>query len=657
VHLEDVGCRRRLRRRREIGQDACVSPGERTAERPERNRRVGRVGQHRLLVLVCAMVTTIAKLRLAGTTEGTNDIGHWRFFASSVHDLGAIGIYSSRFPVPFNHPPLISWWLAGVNAVSAHGLSLRFLIRVPASVADIATALIVFELIRHRRSLNEAAVAGVVVAFTPVLFVISGFHGNTDPVFVMFALLSAYLVVRDRPFGAGVSAAIALSIKLVPVVALPVIAAALLRDRRRLRAATIGFLAVLVPLWGPVVALQWSGFKRNVLDYEGLHPQESRWGIVDFARHTHLPGFVDFLVGPGRGFALAIAAFVPAYLVLRRRGGVAAGVGLSLALFLLLTTNFGMQYLAWAAASVLLLDVWVGTAFNVSAGVLVIVTYTHWTNGFPWDQALAQQLTASQERLGWLSWTVLLVCVVLGVRRLWTLEPTLAEAEQTSLGALECGSSAAFEFSTSTPAPADRRRSGLCDADEVARRVAERAVARSPRLRDRLLEHLRARRSDLLEGGVEVVGAEDRGPERALRDECEQGVALGLRTTAVRLRQHDADLLSGSADGDPAEAVGRDVVADLEAERVPIEDERGVGVVDGDEHGGNGDCHATTVRVAVWRALLRSCSVPSRIACPIRPWRAYAAVGSRPCSRTAERPRDGCGRVRGISTASHRRSR
>jgi len=35
------------------------------------------------------------------------------------------------------------------------------------------------------------------------------------------------------------------------------------------------------------------------------------------------------------------------------------------------------------------------------------------------------------------------------------------------------------------------------------------------------------------------------------------------------------------ADGDPAEAAGRDVVADIEAERVAVEAERGVGVVDG----------------------------------------------------------------------------
>ena len=51
------------------------------------------------------------------------------------------------------------------------------------------------------------------MAVSPVLFVISGFHGNTDPVFVMFALLSVYLLSdRRAPALAGLSIAIALSV-------------------------------------------------------------------------------------------------------------------------------------------------------------------------------------------------------------------------------------------------------------------------------------------------------------------------------------------------------------------------------------------------------------------------------------------------------------
>src|SRR5580698_1572140 len=53
---------------------------------------------------------------------------------------------------------------------------------------------------------------------------------------------------------------------------------------------------------------------------------------------------------------------------------------------------------------------------------------------------------------------------------------------------------------------------------------------------------------------------------------------------SVRLGQDDVEVLPGGADGHPAELARLDVVADLETERVAVEAERGLGVVNGDEH-------------------------------------------------------------------------
>src|SRR5581483_260659 len=81
---------------------------------------------------------------------------------------------------------------------------------------------------------------------------------------------------------------------------------------------------------------------------------------------------------------------------------------------------------------------------------------------------------------------------------------------------------------------------------------------------------------------------------------------------AVRLEQHDVDVLTGGTHGDPAEPSGGDVEAHFEAERVAVEAERGVGVVDRNERRGKGDCHATNIRAPARRVLLRSCSVRAR---------------------------------------------
>src|SRR5690348_10168305 len=93
--------------------------------------------RRRVAVLIVALVTTAGKLALAATTHGTNDVRHWQAFARLVRRLGPVKIYSTHLVPPFNHPPLTSFMLVGINAITTHVSSVSFLIRVPASVADI----------------------------------------------------------------------------------------------------------------------------------------------------------------------------------------------------------------------------------------------------------------------------------------------------------------------------------------------------------------------------------------------------------------------------------------------------------------------------------------------------------------------------------------
>ena len=79
---------------------------------------------------------------------------------------------------------------------------------------------------------------------------------------------------------------------------------------------------------------------------------------------------------------------------------------------------------------------------------------------------------------------------------------------------------------------------------------------------------------------VEVVGVEVDAVQRALRDQRGDRVAVGGAAVQV-VGEDDPDLgLGGGADGDPAELPAGDVVAQLEAERVPVEGQCDVGVMD-----------------------------------------------------------------------------
>src|SRR3954452_16760745 len=134
----------------------------------------------------------------------------------------------------------------------------------------------------------------------------------------------------------------------------------------------------------------------------------------------------------------------------------------------------------------------------------------------------------------------------------------------------------------------------LVDAHHVARRVAEGAVADAVRLLDGFLHDLGSPGLQLLEGAVEGLGGEHDDPVGALRHHLGDGPLLLVGDARIgRWRvQHDRGAgLPGGADGDPAHAAVPDVVADLEAERVAVEGQRGLRVVVGEEGRVDGDVH------------------------------------------------------------------
>jgi len=121
---------------------------------------------------------------------------------------------------------------------------------------------------------------------------------------------------------------------------------------------------------------------------------------------------------------------------------------------------------------------------------------------------------------------------------------------------------------------------GLVDADQVARRVADGEVLGAPELLGRLLHDLGARGAHLLEGGVEVVGVEVDAVQGALGQQGGERVDVGGAAVQV-VGEDDPDVgLGGGADGDPAEVFAGNVVAQFEAERVAVEGQCEVGVMD-----------------------------------------------------------------------------
>src|SRR5438477_5296255 len=138
----------------------------------------------------------------------------------------------------------------------------------------------------------------------------------------------------------------------------------------------------------------------------------------------------------------------------------------------------------------------------------------------------------------------------------------------------------------------------LVDTDEVARGIAEGAVANTIWLRGRHLDDFGAAGLHPREDALEVGSGQDDGGIAALGHHLDDGAALvvgdGAGADTRRVKDDRRAGLVGRADRNPAHPAVSDIVADLEAEGVEVVGERCVrvggreeGRVNGEVHGGH----------------------------------------------------------------------
>lgn len=399
------------------------------------------LGRARWSVVVAGLVALAFKLFIASTTAGTNDVRLFAKFALEIHRVGPVGVYGySVGTMVYNHGPVTSLLLWVFYHLEHWGASFPLLIRMPACFADFVTCLLVFELTRDRLGVRRARWCGIAVALSPVLVGVSGFHGNTDPLFVCLVLASVWLLSsRRRMVAAGVFMGLALCVKTVPVVVVPaLLVAAYKHSRRSLVLFLAGFGAVLVLLWGLPLLEHFQGVKQNVLQYAGVPYRP--WGIPQLASWAGVPrAWLDWWEGPGHNSIVVVSAGLGALLAWRRPRDVAMAVGLSLGTLLLINTASADQYLAWPAAGVFLVEFWSGLVYTLIAGAFLTELYARWSGGFPWGYAQAWYWTNEELAVAAAAWAALAVNVAIGVR------------------AIVVGSGARADDPPAGPAPALRR--------------------------------------------------------------------------------------------------------------------------------------------------------------------------------------------------------
>ncbi|MFE7467360.1 glycosyltransferase family 39 protein [Streptomyces sp. NPDC057499] len=375
------------------------------------------VPRARAVVLIAAAAGLLTRMLIAANMRGPADVHIFRGFAHAIVRYGPIRIYEQPLPgLPvYNHPPLAGWMLLGLNKISELGIPFGTLIRAPASIADFFCALLVFEIVRRRASLGAAVACGTGVAASPVLIATSGYHGNTDAVAITFALLAGHLLVdRRAPLAAGVAAALAISVKFIPVVVIPALFVVALRAGRPvLLRFTAGFTALFALVWGPVLATVPKNLEENVLEYAGGGFR--LWGLVRFADLLGLPdSFITFIEGDGH-FLFVLACVAAGILLARLRPAqLPVVVGVTMGLLLLLSTASALQYLTWPAAGLFVVGFWPGAAYSCVLGVTAVLGYRG-RSAVRWSETVLHFA-----EFGWL---VLAAALAVGVRTILAASP------------------------------------------------------------------------------------------------------------------------------------------------------------------------------------------------------------------------------------------
>lgn len=350
-------------------------------------------------IILAAIAAFLAKAVFAMTAIGTNDILFYHAsWQRSLAPDGGLGLYRDGIELvengkayhseDFRNPPFVINILRAAGWLTdTIGFHFFFWLKMPSMLADAGILWILWRLLEPHTPAKRWAL--LIVAASPVSYLLSGFHGSTDAIMIFFVLLSLLIFERARnPFHAGLAYGMSMNIKIWPLLLIPAVLAWLPTTRRRM--LFLGGCALILAIgsapWfyqDPILVLS------RLLGYGSVY---GNWGIPQTL--TWLAAVSGFDL-PNRFFQaagkyLTAGALAAGGVWLQKRypsTPLRLRLGCLASLFFLVTSGFGVQYLAWIAPWGAFLGPEVLLLFNFSATVFLTSVYTYWGGEFPWRLA------------------------------------------------------------------------------------------------------------------------------------------------------------------------------------------------------------------------------------------------------------------------------
>ncbi len=344
-------------------------------------------------VLLALLVASVLKIAWAMTSAGSVDAVLFFNFARGLEEHGLCGLYP--LDPKYNHTPLTgSFVLLLLRASGGEFVVFAFFLRFAAIVADIV---VVGALLHWREKLPAVPTwALVLLAASPVSLMVSGFHGNVDPILVALLFLASLACVLERPVWSGLLFALSCQVKIVPIAFAPVFFFFWMARGQAWRFAVPAAVTMLAGSALPLLETP-GAYLRNVFAYG------SSWGVWGVPYLLKLTGWeavqkVDFhgftaaQAGIAQALKFALLGSIAAIAWMRRGLAVQtlpATLGVAWIAFFIFAPGVGVQYLTWFAPFVLLWNARHFASLTAGATIFLAVFYHTTAEGrFPWFLAV-----------------------------------------------------------------------------------------------------------------------------------------------------------------------------------------------------------------------------------------------------------------------------
>lgn len=370
----------------------------------------------KFLLALSLTVATLIKLYFALTSLGSPDVLGYQDYLIKLRSLGGIGAYyaGGAYDNPFNVPPLnipvirVMGWFADLT-----GLPFRFWLRLPCILADIGSFFVVWALVKKQTGKAQWSVL-FLLALCPTSIMISGFHGNSDPVMIFFVSFSIYLLEkRKSTWLSAVAFGLALSVKVVPLIFIPAFLFYLPTIRSRsiflLTAAgvfVIGGMPYLL-LDPRIIAVRVFGYSS----YYGV------WGwtrllsaALGQASSSH-PSGIHAAINIGGKVLLLISICALSFWMNNKKEKPPLFIqcGVVTFLFMALTPGFGIQYLSWCIPFVVAIGLTPTIIYYLASSLFLFIDYHCWAWWPNQPTYCATKIPTQVSLLCWLSIIVVLM--------------------------------------------------------------------------------------------------------------------------------------------------------------------------------------------------------------------------------------------------------